>query len=70
MLEFCKALYKDISENIDDWCKWFIYFDAETDEEEDAFYADIKNQIVALLSKLQSLIDEKKECFTDRYSLF
>lgn len=70
MLEFCEALYKDISENIDDWCKWFIYFDAETDEEEDAFYADIKNQIVELLSKLQSLIDEKKECFTDRYSHF
>lgn len=70
MLEFCEALYKDIRENIDEWCKWFPCFDAETDEEEEVFYANIKKQIEKLLSKLQSLIIEKKDYFTDGYTYF
>ena len=70
MLEFCKALYKDISENIDAWCEWFICFDAETDEDKEAFYADIRNGLEESLAKLHSLILERKDDFTDRVAYF
>ena len=33
MMKFCEDLHRDIKENIDDWCKWFRDYEAETEEE-------------------------------------
>ena len=70
MMEFCEDLHRDISENIDNWCQWFRDYDAETEEEERAFYADIKRQLEELLSKLAVLISEKKHMFDGGYAFF
>lgn len=70
MMEFCEELHRDISENIDEWCRWFINYDADTEEEENAFYADIKMQIESLLEKLATLIGEKKHLFGGGYVFF
>lgn len=70
MMEFCEDLHRDISENIDEWCKWFTDYEAETEEEEQAFYADIKVQLEELLTKLASLINEKKYMFEGGYTFF
>ena len=70
MMEFCEDLHRDISENIDNWCQWFRDCDAETEEEERAFYADIKRQLEELLSKLAVLISEKKHMFDGGYAFF
>ena len=69
MMEFCEELHRDISENIDAWCKWFSIYDA-TEEEEQAFYADIKSQLEELLEKLAALIREKKHMFGGGYAFF
>ena len=70
MMEFCEKLHRDISENIDAWCKWFADYEAETEEEEQAFYADIKVQLEELLAKLVALIIEKKHMFGGGYAFF
>ena len=70
MMEFCEDLHRDISENIDEWCKWFTDYEAETEEEEQAFYADIKSQLEELLAKLAALICEKKHMFGGGYAFF
>lgn len=70
MIEFCEDLHRDISENIDEWCKWFIDYDAETEEEEQAFYADIKVRLEELLAKLAVLISDKKHMFGGGYAFF
>ena len=70
MIEFCEELQRDISENIDEWCKWFTDYDAETEEEEQSFYANIKSQLEELLEKLAALIREKKHMFGDGYAFF
>ena len=70
MMEFCEDLHRDISENIDEWCKWFTDYEAETEEEEQAFYADIKSQLDELLVKLAELISEKKHMFGGGYAFF
>ena len=70
MIEFCEDLHRDISGNIDEWCKWFTDYEAETEEEEQAFYADIKSQLEELLEKLAALIREKKHMFGGGYAFF
>ena len=70
MMEFCEDLHRDISENIDEWCKWFINCDAETEEEEQAFYAEIKVQLEKSIAKLATLISEKKHMFGGGYAFF
>ena len=70
MMEFCEDLHRDISGNIDEWCKWFTDYEAETEEEEQAFYADIKSQLEELLTKLEALIIEKKHMFRGGYAFF
>ena len=70
MIEFCEDLHRDISGNIDEWCKWFTDYEAETEEEEQAFYADIKSQLEELLEKLAALIREKKHMFGGEYAFF
>ena len=70
MIEFCEDLHRDISGNIDEWCKWFTDYEAETEEEEQAFYADIKSQLEELLEKLAALIREKKHMFRGGYAFF
>ena len=70
MMEFCEELHRDISENIDAWCKWFTDYEAETEEEEQAFYADIKVQLEELLARLAALISEKKHMFGGGYAFF
>ena len=68
MMEFCEDLHRDIKENIDDWCKWFRDYEAETEEEENAFNAKIKMQLEELLTKLEALIIEKKHMFRGGYA--
>ena len=70
MIEFCESLYHDISDDLDAWCKWFTDCEAETEEEEQAFYAEIKVQLEELLTKLASLINEKKHMFEGGYAFF
>ena len=70
MIEFCEDLHRDISGNIDEWCKWFTDYEAENEEEEQAFYADIKSQLEELLEKLAALIREKKHMFGGEYAFF
>ncbi len=70
MIEFCEELHRDISENIDAWCKWFTDYDAETEEEEQAFYAEIKVQLEKSIAKLATLISEKKHMFGGGYAFF
>ena len=70
MMEFCEELHRDIRENIDAWCKWFTDYEAETEGEEQAFYADIKVQLEELLAKLAALISEKKQMFGGGYAFF
>ena len=70
MMEFCEELHRDIRENIDAWCKWFTDYEAETEEEEQAFYASIKAKLEELLEKLAALINEKKHMFGSGYAYF
>ena len=70
MMEFCEELHRDISENIDAWCKWFTDYEAETEEEEQAFYTSIKVQLEELLRRLSALISEKKHLFDSGCAFF
>ena len=70
MMEFCEELHRDISQNIDAWCKWFTDYEAETEEEEQAFYANMKSKLEELLRNLAALINEKKHMFSSGYAYF
>ncbi len=70
MMEFCEDLHRDISEHLDEWCKWFPNYEVESEEKKRAIYADAKAQLEALLEKLAALIREKKHMFGGGYAFF
>ena len=51
MLDFCKKLYEDISDHIDDWQEW------------SASYNVTKDDLLSRLDRLQKLIQIKSNCF-------
>lgn len=60
MLDFCRMLHRDISENLDDWVHWN---DSESDTEAD--FALRKGELVSKLNALEKLIGERKEDFDE-----
>lgn len=63
MLEFCKALHRDISENIDQWSGWLPAFDSENPAEEQR---SAEERLRSQLEKLGQLIADREECFGER----
>ncbi len=55
MLDFCKMLHRDISENLDDWIHW----------ESGDPPPERANELKAKLDRLEQLIQEKKEEFEE-----
>ena len=65
MLEFCKALYKDINENFEEFVH-FVCYTVYDDEEDDDYEKDIEEKRIELIEKLKELnklIQERKEAF-------
>jgi len=54
MLDFCKALYADISRDVDAWADWSRYDDENFREEQ-------KRKIQSLLDELDALIKEQSK---------
>ena len=55
MIEFCKCLYSDISEQIDAWVSFVDYVDADPEKK--------RQQLFQKLEKLKELIGQREECF-------
>lgn len=66
MLDFCKNLYKDISDNLDDWSQWLLY----TEEERQQAYDNYKNKIQLKLDRLHELIIDNEEHFGEHRCFF
>ena len=58
MLDFCKQLYRDVSENLEDWDHWLPW-------EDDAFQSERKKALREKLDTLKSLIQEREENFKE-----
>lgn len=57
MIEFCRSLYKDISDNVDEWASFVDYNEKNTEEK--------RAQLIQKLERLKTLISEREECFGD-----
>ena len=55
MLDFCKYLYNDVNDNIDEWVSFVSYNEGDIEEK--------KQQLVQKLDRLKNLISEREECF-------
>lgn len=55
MLEFCRYLYEDISQNMDEWVSFVDYVEYDMDER--------KKDLEQKLARLKALIAEKEELF-------
>lgn len=55
MIQFCKYLYNDISENIDDWISFNDYEELDLTER--------KADIIRKLERLKDLISQREKCF-------
>lgn len=58
MLQFCKYLYDDISNNIDEWATFVDYYEYDDDDT-----AKRKKTLIIMLEQLKKLISEKEVCF-------
>lgn len=71
MLDFCKNLYKDIRDNLDDWStQWFFLVDEDTEEERQQAYDNYKNKIQLKLDRLHELIIDNEEHFGEYRCFF
>lgn len=61
MMEFCKYLYKDISENVDEWARFVDY----SYEEDEAFFEEKATALRERLKTLEHLIISHEEDFRD-----
>ena len=59
MLEFCKYLYMDISNYIDEWVSFVDYCDDNLEEK--------RQKLISQIEKLKRLIDEKEEYFDQNH---
>lgn len=57
MLAFCKCLYEDISENIDEWVFFVDYSEADPEEK--------REELLRRLARLRELIAEREAYFGD-----
>ena len=66
MIDFCKKLYTDISDGLEEWARWD---DGSLDETDDAEIEEVidvrRNQLQELLGTLKKLIDEKEKEFSE-----
>lgn len=58
MLEFCRYLYEDISQNMDEWISFVGYVKYDMDER--------KKDLEQKLARLKELITEKEELFGEK----
>lgn len=59
MIEFCKHLYNDINDNLQEWINWFCDDEYDLEKRE--------KELIKRLEKLRDLIDKQKEYFSDSY---
>ena len=65
MIQFCQALYDDISQNIDEWVT-FVNYDEEFSDD----VSQCGNNLEQKPRKLKKLIRNRKEHFSDNRCLF
>lgn len=66
MIDFCKKLYADISDNLEDWVHWndtYLLCSCETEAEEEGAFQLRRDELQKRLEELASLIEERKEDF-------
>ncbi len=75
MIDFCRCLYKDIHDNLDEWVHWALHDLEEYDDPEDAELQrnaiderrkDLENK----LNVLDELIKEKEIWWTPHHAVF
>lgn len=76
MIDFCKTLYADISENLDAWAYWNegeIRYSLKDEDDDEKFNEAInkrKANIENLLKRLKQLIERREEHFGPRRCFF
>ena len=66
MLNFCKVLYADISQNLDAWSEWVNIF-AETEREYNKVKQKRKKLLEKKLSELEKLIQKNENNFDEHH---
>ena len=61
MLQFCTELYKDLSENIEQWCAWRPGYAGGVKKQENTDAERYKLQ--TKLAQLRKLIEDRENCF-------
>ena len=67
MLDFCKTLHADISQNLDAWSEWVNIF-AETEREYNKVKQKRKKLLEKRLRELEKLIQKNEENFDDQHA--
>lgn len=62
MLEFCRALHRDVTEDLEDWVRWIHYL-GDDEEIERKIHAERREELQQLLDRLAELIREREESF-------
>ena len=75
MIDFCRALYNDINNNLEDWVHWDLHDPADDDDDEDAELTrkeiiERRNELIEQLNKLKEVIKEKEEWWTPHHCFF
>ena len=65
MLQFCQQLYDDISENLDDWARWYEY--CRDDDDSEFNFETNKEELTKKLVRLKELIAENEEHFGENH---
>jgi hypothetical protein len=72
MMDFCRTLYNDINENIDDWSRWYLHDldDEEEMKEKLSLIIERKSFLKEQLDKLEALINVNAVRWTPRHCFF
>ena len=70
MIEFCKMLYRDISDNLEEWVHWNTTLYEDDEKAVEAAFDERRKAIKQKLDELRSLINENEEDFGENRCFF